>query len=312
MAYRNGKGKGLMPKQVEDSILEIDQQVHRVHPLTAQREQLRVTGCSKDSFETTWRDGSISKFATAHPPTMVEHHETHPQRQDKYVEQLIWVRLGAAVPTTTQQDSIDADMPIDQCRFAYDTAIVLREHTDDNLVAVDVADSILYALWGPDRDRAVNVTTCVRQVLAAGGKVSASLYMFEDVAPRTRKLLKVWLKEHEGAESFDEEEMMDAPGEGSRSMSSVKRFAMVLRRGPWKPRMKRRTIRRPSMRRRLLTDLRLWSRSMSSVKKSAMTLRRRPWRSRMKKRTIRRLSMKSQQIDMGGEAREHGKGTVVQ
>ena len=97
MAYRNGQGKGLMPKQVEDTILEIDQQVHRVHPLTAQHEQLRVTRCSKDSFETTSRDGSISKFAIAHPSTMVENHETHPQRQDKYVEQLIWVRLGAAV-----------------------------------------------------------------------------------------------------------------------------------------------------------------------------------------------------------------------
>ena len=40
---------------------------------------------------------------------------------------------------------------------------------------MDVADSILYALWGPDRDRAINVTTCVRQMLAAGGTVSASI-----------------------------------------------------------------------------------------------------------------------------------------
>ena len=55
------------------------------------------------------------------------------------------------------------------------------------------------------------MTTCVRQVLAAGGTVSASTAIFEDVPPHTKKMLKVLIKEPEIAEFHDDtgEEALD-------------------------------------------------------------------------------------------------------
>ena len=85
-----------------------------------------------------------------------------------------------------------------------DDVVVLHEHSEDHLVGVDIADSIACALWGPDRDRAIDVTECVQKMLRAGGKVFASIQNFEDVAPRTKKLLKIWFQKPE-ADEHDEQ-----------------------------------------------------------------------------------------------------------
>ena len=41
-------------------------------------------------------------------------------------------------------------------------------------MALDKGDAIAYALWGPDWDRAIDVTEGVKQVLGAGGSLFAS------------------------------------------------------------------------------------------------------------------------------------------